>query len=118
MSVPSVPTTKHYASFPPSSDQRSPNSVIPSVPPYDVIQKNDRNSTSDPFQLEQHRPAKMPKRDEAAWACRVSSSASHRTGATINERLQPIIERIQMGYQRVDRKNLISLAVSNVLGPS
>jgi hypothetical protein len=117
MSVPTAPTTIYYATFPPSSDHPSPNSVIPTVPPCDTTQCNGRNSRSslDAFQLEHHRPAKMLKREEAAWTCPVSSKASQRSSSTINDRLQPIVERIQMGYQRVDGKNPISLAVSTIL---
>jgi hypothetical protein len=112
MSVPTVPTTIYYATFPPPSDHPSPNSVIPTVPPCDIIQNNRRNSTLEGFQLEQHRPAKMPKRDEAVWSCPVSSRASQKSSSTISARVQPIVERIQMGCQRVDGKNPISLAVS------
>jgi hypothetical protein len=112
MSVPTVPTTIYHASFPPSSDHSSPNSVIPTVPPCEIIQNRDRIRTFDGFQLEQNRPTKMPKPDEAAWVCPVSSKGLRRCSSDIKDRVQPILERIQMGCQRVDGKNPISLAVS------
>jgi hypothetical protein len=108
------PTTIYYTAFPSSPDQQqhSPNSVIP-IEPLQRGTTNDGKTALDAFQLE-HRPLKMQRRDDGAWVCPVSFKASRNT-TSVKEMVQPIVEQMQMGYQRPDGKNPISLAVSRFM---
>jgi hypothetical protein len=61
-------------------------------------------------------PAKIQKLvDETPWICKSSIKAS-RTGNNngIQQTLKPIIEDIKPGFQRNDKKEPISMAVSSL----
>lgn len=51
--------------------------------------------------------------DDDEWVCSVSAKA-RRTNSCLQDAIRPIASKIQMGFHRIDRKDPISLAVSNL----
>lgn len=108
-------TTIYYKTFPLFKHNASPSPTsVPVTPPMGSSNAK-RNVGMESITL--GRPAKLQKlqvegkEEEKAWICPSSAKASQ-TGkiVSIKQIIQPIIDDIKLGSQRIDNKDLISLA--------
>jgi hypothetical protein len=111
-------TIIYYKTFPLSSADgalSSPTSVAASVPMIGSNDANDAAAIMEPISL--GRPAKIRKviQEEPSWICSTSSKANRTKGKnnSIQNIIQPIVDEIKPGFQRIDEKEPVSLAVSS-----
>jgi len=109
-------TIIYYKAFPLSSSDgalSSPTSVAASVPMHD----NNKNDIANMDAISLGRPAKIRKviQEEPSWICSTSSMAIRTKGNnnSIQNIIQPIVDEIKPGFQRIDEKEPVSLAVSS-----
>ena len=110
-------TIIYYKTYPLSSSDgalSSPTSVFAaSVPMYD----NNKNNIATMDAISLGRPAKIRKviQEEPSWICSTSSMAIRTKGKnnSIQNIIQPIVDEIKSGFQRIDEKEPVSLAVSS-----
>ena len=109
-------TIIYYKTYPLSSSDgalSSPTSVAASVPMHD----NNKNNIATMDAISLGRPAKIRKviQEEPSWICSTSSMAIRTKGKnnSIQNIIQPIVDEIKPGFQRIDEKEPISLAVSS-----
>jgi hypothetical protein len=106
----------YYKTFPLSSSDgamSSPTSVAASVP----MNGDDKHHIANMEAITLGRPAKIRKviQEEPSWICSTSSMAIRTKGKnnSIQNIIQPIVEQIKPGFQRIDEKEPVSLAVSS-----
>ena len=117
-------TIIYYKTFPLSSSDgalSSPTYVAASVPMHD----NNKNNIATMDAISLGRPAKIRKviqeepswifQEEPSWICSTSSMAIRTKGKnnSIQNIIQPIVDEIKSGFQRIDEKEPVSLAVSS-----
>jgi hypothetical protein len=110
-----MPTaTIYYTNFPSSiakADDDDSGNTIEISSPNSVIVTLPITNSFEPVCI--GRPAKMLRRNsETEWKCPVSAKASQTITSSVQNTIQPIVEKIKLGIHRKDGKNPLSLAVS------